>query len=142
MTGRMTGREEYMDGRMTGRGAGTARSETGRVGEEIAAGYLRLAGHRIIERNCREGRNEIDIISADGPCLVFVEVKTRRSGRFGHPAEAVGREKLAGMRRAAGRYINRPGAPRGPAEFRFDVVTVTVDTEEGRMTVEHLRGVS
>jgi putative endonuclease len=118
------------------------RIDCGRIGESVAEGYLRLAGHRILERNMRLGRNEIDIVTADGPCLVFVEVKTRRGARFGSAAEAVGKEKLAGMRRAAGRYLSRPGAGRGFEEFRFDVVTVEVDRRMGRMTVEHVRGIS
>ena len=118
------------------------RIDCGKIGESVAAGCLRLAGHRILERNIRLGRNEIDIVTADGPCLVFVEVKTRRGMRYGRAAEAVGKDKLAGMRRAAGRYLSRPGAGSGFEEFRFDVVTVEVDRRRGRMTLEHIRGIS
>ena len=90
----------------------------------------------------RSGRNEIDIVAADGDCLVFVEVKTRRSGRYGTAAEAVGRDKILGIRRAAGRYLgSRRGGP-GWAETRIDVVTVELDLPGDRMTVELLRGVS
>ena len=116
--------------------------ECGRIGEAIAAEYLRLIGYWIIERNLRIGRNEIDIVASDGDCLVFVEVKTRRSSRFGGPAEAVGRDKLLGIRRAAGRYINERGARRDHAEFRVDVIAIEVDRPGDRMTLELLRGVS
>ncbi len=116
--------------------------ECGRIGEAIAGHYLTLIGYGIIERNMRIGRNEIDIVASDGDCLVFVEVKTRRSNRFGSPADAVGREKLLGMRRAAGRYINRPGNFSEFAEIRIDVVAIEVDLPADRMTVDHLRGVS
>ena len=116
--------------------------ECGRIGEAIAAHYLNLIGYGIIEQNLRIGRNEIDIVASDGDCLVFVEVKTRRSNRFGSPAEAVGRDKLLGMRRAAGRYLNGPDSPRGFAEFRIDVVAIEIDRPGDRMTVDHLRGVS
>ncbi len=117
-------------------------ADCGRIGETIAAGYLRLIGYRIIERNLRIGRNEIDIVAFDGDCLVFVEVKTRRNSRFGSAAEAVGREKLLGMRSAAGRYLNRPGGPGRFAESRIDVVAVEIDRPGDRMTVDLLRGVS
>jgi putative endonuclease len=117
-------------------------ADCGRIGETIAAEYLRLVGYGIIERNLRIGRNEIDIVASDGDCLVFVEVKTRRSSRFGGAAEAVGREKLLGMRRAAGKYLNRPDGPGGFAESRLDVVTVEIDRAGDRMTVDLLRGVS
>ncbi len=117
-------------------------ADCGRIGETIAAEYLRLIGYGIIERNLRIGRNEIDIVASDGDCLVFVEVKTRRSSRFGGAAEAVGREKLLGIRRAAGRYLNRPEGPGGFAESRIDVVSVEIDRHGDRMTVDLLRGVS
>jgi len=116
--------------------------DCGRIGETIAAEYLNLIGYEIIERNLRIGRNEIDIVASDGDCLVFVEVKTRRSRRFGSPAEAVGREKLLGIRRAAGRYLNRQCGHREFTEFRIDVVAVEIDRPRDRMTVDLLRGVS
>jgi Holliday junction resolvase-like predicted endonuclease len=71
-----------------------------------------------------------------------VEVKTRRGNRFGKAAEAVDREKLLGIRRAAGRYLSGHCDGRGFAEFRIDVVAVEIDRPRGRMTVDHLRGVS
>ena len=116
-------------------------TDCGRIGETIAAEYLNLIGYGIIERNLRIGRNEIDIVAIDGECLVFVEV-TRRSCRFGGPTEAVGRKKLLGIRRAAGRYLNRPGDRRKFTEFRIDVVAVEIDRLRDRMTLDHLRGVS
>jgi putative endonuclease len=116
--------------------------DCGRIGETIAAAYLNLIGYGIIERNLRIGRNEIDIVAVDGECLVFVEVKTRRSCRFGSAAEAVGKKKLLGIRRAAGRYLNRPGDRRKFTEIRIDVVAVEIDRPRDRMTLDHLRGVS
>ncbi len=120
----------------------TGNIDCGRIGEAIAAEYLRLIGFGIIERNLRIGKNEIDIVASDGDCLVFVEVKTRRSGRFGPAAAAVGKEKILGIRRAAGRYLNRPGTPGGFSESRIDVIAVELDRSGDRMTVELLRGVS
>lgn len=120
----------------------TGNPECGRAGEQIAAEYLRLLGFGIIERNLRIGRNEIDIIALDGRCLVFVEVKTRRTGRFGGAARAVGREKLLGIRKAAGKYISSVSRGPGWTEIRIDVVTVEIDRPGDRMTVELLRGVS
>ena len=116
--------------------------ECGRIGEDIAAQYLRLIGYGIIGKNLRIGRNEIDIVASDGDCLVFVEVKTRRSSRYGEPAEAVGRDKILGIRRAAGRFINVPRIRRDNAEDRIDVIDIEVDRPGDRMTLELLRGVS
>jgi len=120
----------------------TGNPECGRAGERIVAEYLGLLGFGILERNLRIGRNEIDIVALDGSCLVFVEVKTRRTGRFGGAARAVDREKLLGIRKAAGRYIGSGRSDQAWTEIRIDVATVEIDRPGDRMTVELLRGVS
>jgi len=102
----------------------------------MAVHHLERAGCRVLDRNWRAGRLEIDLVVRDGPAIAFVEVKTRRSGPQ-HPAEAVDRKKRARLRRAAGAWI----ATHAPSarEFRFDVVSVLVDAE-GRGRVRHDRG--
>ena len=61
----------------------------GNKGEQSAGIYLRQLGYEIITTKYRTKTGEIDIIAKDKECLVFVEVKTRRSTRYGYPAEAV-----------------------------------------------------
>ena len=67
----------------------------GQEGEQLAAAYLLNKGYRILERNYRYHRNEIDIIAKHGQVLCFVEVKTRISSAKGDPAEAVTLKKQA-----------------------------------------------
>jgi len=95
--------------------------ETGRLGEQLAADYLRSAGFRIIATNWRAGRFEIDIVIRDSRTIAFVEVKTRSPGPQ-DPAEAVDRRKRGNLRRAASRWIatRREWAD----EFRFDVISI------------------
>ncbi|HID55979.1 TPA: YraN family protein, partial [Candidatus Poribacteria bacterium] len=64
------------------------KKEIGLLGEEIAADFLRRKGYRLLERNIRIGRGEIDLVALDGETLVFVEVKTRKGLRYGHPSES------------------------------------------------------
>lgn len=95
----------------------------GRWGEALAEQHLRAAGLKIRGRRVRVGRrDEIDLIAQDGPQLVFVEVKSRRSERFGRPIAAVDRAKRQRMSRAAVRYIRKLQNPK--IFFRFDVVEV------------------
>ena len=61
----------------------------GKVGEDLAANFLEQIGFKIIKRNYRFERGEIDLIAEEGDELVFVEVKARRSTTFGTPEEAV-----------------------------------------------------
>ncbi|MGI8914516.1 MAG: YraN family protein [Chloroflexota bacterium] len=86
-------------------GAALDRQERGRIGERIAAALLRRCGYQILEQNVRCGRVELDIISRDGPVLVFVEVKARWSDQYGAPEEAITPAKRRNLLSAAGQYV-------------------------------------
>lgn len=92
----------------------------GKLAETLAADYLRRRGLRLIERNysCRLG--EIDLILADGPALVFVEVRLRRSPGFGGAAESITFAKRQRILLAARHYLS--GRPEGPC--RFDAIVL------------------
>src|SRR5271167_661654 len=79
----------------------------GRRGERAAEKYLRRSGYRIVARNFRAARAEIDLVAMDGDVLVFVEVKTRRSRGAGAPEEAVDERKQKQIRRAAEMFATR-----------------------------------
>jgi putative endonuclease len=66
----------------------------GKIGEDRAAKLLRNKGYKIIEQNYTTKLGEIDLIAIDVDTLVFVEVKTRWSKKFGNPEEAVNLRKL------------------------------------------------
>ncbi len=91
--------------------------------ETLACEYLTRHGYRILERNFRCRQGEIDIIARDGMYLVFLEVKYRRSGREGDPAEAVDARKQARILRTARYYMIHNHIP-DDTTCRFDVVTV------------------
>jgi putative endonuclease len=99
-------------------------AETGRIGERLAARYLRRSGYRILERNWRSHQHEIDIIAREKRTgtVVFVEVKTRTPGSFGRPADAVDRNKQRFLRLAAQSWLIANGGLEQPA--RFDVIEV------------------
>ncbi|MDP2919472.1 MAG: YraN family protein [Dehalococcoidia bacterium] len=101
------------------------RKATGALGERLAANFLNQHGYRIIENNfrCREG--EIDIIAVKNDCLVFVEVRAKRSRLFGTPEESITATKKKHLRAAAERY--RQAHNGLPTEWRIDVVAVELD---------------
>ncbi|MGH2755199.1 MAG: YraN family protein [Actinomycetota bacterium] len=107
----------------------------GRTGEDAAAAYFERLGWSVLERNFRCPTGEIDIVARDGDVVVFCEVKTRRTDRWGLPAEAVNRRKQARLRRLAGEWLGsrRPGR----VDVRFDVVSVIV--ADNATEVTHLR---
>lgn len=112
-----------------------AKDALGRYGEEVAAAHLRDAGLRVIDRNWRCADGEIDIVAVDGDALVFCEVKTRSSLRYGAPAEAVVGPKAARLRRLAAQWL--AARPEGWETVRFDVVSVLWQPR-GAAQVQHL----
>lgn len=99
------------------------RRTLGAQGEAIAAEYYHCRGYEVLSRNWRRKEGEIDLVLRQGSLYVFAEVKTRTTGAFGVPAEAVGREKQVRLRHLAARWLEED-AP-GPArEIRFDVVSI------------------
>jgi putative endonuclease len=95
--------------------------ETGKTGEDLAAAHLEAKGLRILHRNWRFGRAEVDIVAEDGKVLVLAEVKTRRSAQFGRPEEFVSAKKQRFMAEAASQYMEQFGYD---WEIRFDIVSV------------------
>ncbi|MFJ6652207.1 YraN family protein [Microbacterium sp. NPDC091313] len=114
-----------------------AKDDLGRAGEERAAQHLSATGHTILDRNWRCPQGEIDIVAERGRDLVVVEVKTRRSDLFGHPAEAVDAKKAERLWRLAMAWIVvHPRAARG-RRLRIDVIAITgPDPTSARL--EHL----
>ena len=131
------------------------RQDLGREGEQRAARYLESRGYRIVARNVRADRVEIDLVARRGRVLAFVEVKTRRvrtrddGPSHGLAAEAVDGRKQARLRRGAGAWLDTmPEARRGVGRLRFDVITClrwesaprnddTAPGERTRWSIEH-----
>jgi len=109
-----------------------ARKTLGATGESLAADLFRKLGFKILDRNWRCSSGELDLVVASGNLIVFCEVKTRRSDFFGTPAEAVGYQKQARLRRLAAAWMaaNHPGK----VNVRFDVVSVLVNDGPPRIT--------
>ncbi len=97
--------------------------ELGKSGEDIATEYLVQKGYKILERNWRLGKNEIDIIARDGDFVVIVEVKTRSSNLFAEPETAVTRDKQRILVRAANAFMN---FRKQKGEVRFDVMAILI----------------
>lgn len=98
------------------------RQSRGKKGESLAISYLKSLGFKIIERNFKKKYGEIDIVALDKDTLVFVEVKTRWSQKFGSPEEAVTPRKLRSVIKSAHYY--KLLHPELPEAMRIDVVAV------------------
>lgn len=108
------------------------RWQTGRLGEEQALVYLRNCGHTLLEKNYRTRFGEIDLITLDGEVLVFTEVRTRTSCRFGFPLESVNAGKIRKLRRMAEAYLSSTGQQH--RSIRFDVIGINHFDEDAGIT--------
>jgi len=111
----------------------------GRRGEDRAARYLKRHGYRIIDRNVRAGRGELDIISLKDEILVFVEVKAHQSREQG--LLAVHEDKCERLRSAANAYLGKTPKFMG-LQCRFDLIILTPrDGMNPFPVVEHLQDI-
>ncbi len=97
----------------------------GALGEKIATELLKKNKYKILARNFHTRFGELDIVAVDGETLVFVEVKTRTSGQFGLPEEAISSWKLRSIEKAG--QIFRVKNAKLPEWERIDVVAVEID---------------
>ena len=115
----------------------SAKSELGARGEGLARAFLKAKGYRVVATNYRCRFGEVDIIACDGPCLVFVEVRTRRTrGWFGTPQESISRRKKERLIATAETYIQ--DSDETQEDWRIDVVAVNIDSRGIVRPVEHL----
>ncbi|HSZ24213.1 MAG TPA: YraN family protein [Cytophagaceae bacterium] len=98
----------------------------GKEGERKAIEYLTRKGWVILAQNYRYKRGELDIIGLENEVLVFVEVKYRKSNRFGFPEDFVDDHKVKMIRTTATNYIEEKNWLK---DIRFDIISIT-DREE------------
>jgi len=101
------------------------RRELGQRGEAFAAAWYEQAGYKILDRNWRRREGELDLVLGRGRAVVFCEVKTRTSHRFGAPVEAITRTKQRRIRMLAGLWLGEHSV--GGRDLRFDVASVMVE---------------
>lgn len=106
-----------------------SKKELGDWGENLAADYLRTAGLKIMRRNYRCPKGEIDIIACDGECVIFIEVRTRTSGNRGYAEESIAQKKLQRLRTLGAYYLMEQGYREWPM-LRYDVVAINIENDK------------
>lgn len=98
-------------------------NHTGALGEKMAADYLLQKGFSILHQNWRHSHWEVDIIASLKNTLHFIEIKTRRSQKFGYPEEDVTKKKLANLINASDEYLQLN--PQWKM-IQFDILSITI----------------
>src|SRR6185437_13165995 len=120
--------------------------DQGNRGEQYAVEFLVSRGYQIVERNFRIRGGEIDIIAVETDprteekTLVFLEVKTRSSGDYGTPLEAIGYYKMRALIKATQFYKMKH--PKLPDLMRIDAVSIIINDEGQLMDIELVKNIS
>lgn len=112
------------------------RQATGNLGEKLAAEFLKKRGYHILQANYRCPEGEVDIVARWQDCLVFVEVRTKRSQKYGSPEESITLAKMDKLRRVAAHY--RQTHSDSPASWRIDVVAIEIDRQNRPLRIEQI----
>ena len=108
-------------------------NKLGKDGELIAFMILQRDGFTVLETNWRFQKAEIDVIAKKDGFLIFIEVKTRSSKKFGRPEDAIDKKKITLYKDAAEGYLEQYPTE---AEIRFDVVSIIIGKD--KTDIEHI----
>lgn len=108
-------------------------NELGKKGEQLATQYLLDNNYKILEKNYRYLKAEVDIIAQKAETLVAVEVKTRTSAYFGNPEEFVNPKKIKLLISAIDNYVIERDLD---VEVRFDIISII--TNKNKTNIEHI----
>ena len=100
----------------------TQRKALGDWGERVAVQYLQEKSYAILARNWKTRLGELDIVAKDRATIVFIEVKTRTSARYGYAEESVTAQKQRTLRQLAEMFLRAAHQP--AAQYRIDVVAI------------------
>lgn len=117
-----------------------SKKEVGQSGEDFASRHLIQAGLTVLVRNYRCPQGEMDIIAREGFQLVFIEVRTRSSGRYGWGEESITPQKKARLTRIASHYIKSRGYKKWPP-MRFDLIAIRIGKNSNPPDLYWIRGI-
>ncbi len=112
--------------------------QVGQIGEIAAARYLRKQGYDIVSANYYTYVGEIDLIAFKDDVLVFCEVKTRSTNKYGRPSEYVTRSKQEKLMKSALQFVHRYKLS---YKMRMDIIEVMIPSglDMYAATINHIK---
>ena len=115
----------------------TPRTKLGSWGEERAGRFLQDKGYHILATNYRSSDGEADIVALDGKELVFVEVRTRRGGKFGAPEASLSKGKVNRLVNTCQDYVQNTDSEN--IDWRVDLVCIYLGPDREVRRIHHLQ---
>jgi putative endonuclease len=112
--------------------------EKGDWGEDQASDFLKAKGYKIIDRNWRYKKCELDIIATDSETLVFIEVRTRKDIGYGTGYQSVGKGKRRILARGCNAYLMQ--LKKKPDVYRFDIIEVMLSKSD-KICINHYQNI-
>lgn len=112
------------------------KQKLGKLGEALAVKFLKAKKYKIINKNLFFRSGEIDILAKNGKKLVFFEVKTRTTGTFGYPEEAVNRKKMAKINQTINNYLLKNPKIK---DWQADCLSVTINFSKKTAKIYHIK---
>jgi len=110
--------------------------KTGKNGEKLAIQFLKNKGFNIITKNYYTKFGEIDIIAEKKELLVFIEVKTRHTNKFGEPQEAITKTKKHKIHLSIKTYLSKNKVNK---QIRFDVIGIKI--KKNKAYIKHIKDI-
>lgn len=114
----------------------------GRFGEKLARDYLTKHGYNIIGANIKTSYKEIDVVASKDDILVFVEVKTRTSEKFGQADESVSGYKANHLKKAIGIYLREYRKALKYQDIRLDLIAINICKDEKLAKIKHYKDIA
>jgi putative endonuclease len=114
----------------------------GRFGEKLARDYLMKRGYSIIGANVKTSYKEIDIVSLKDNVLVFAEVKTRTSEKFGGAEESIFSNKTNHLKKAIGLYLREHRKALKYQDIRLDLIAIDICKDEKLAKIKHYKDIA
>ena len=109
-------------------------NDIGRLGENIACTYLENKGYKILDKNWRWKKYEIDIVALQNNILVFIEVKTRQYGNGEFPEDIISHKKEKQLIEAANAYIERKNT-----EYEAQIDVIYILLKKYKHIIKHIK---
>lgn len=117
--------------------------ETGKLGEEIAADYLRKHNFEILQKNWKTKFGEIDLIATKNNLLIFVEVKLKVGEDFGTPEEMINSPKLSQVQNTAVAFLQqKPEIEKQYKGYRIDAVCIVLNQNKEVLRINHYENIT
>ena len=113
-------------------------NEVGKIGEEIAKKFLKKAGYKIIKQNYKTKYAEIDLITQNKKCLVFVEVRTKVGENFGTPEETINKKKI---KKLLGNAMAYAFIKKWGGSFRIDAICIVLKPDHSVERLSHYENI-